>query len=56
MIKETQWMALHALSQCTSRVLLSGQRSVEEEDRDWRTVIGFAELGLEERYKYGFRP
>ncbi|KAG5338159.1 putative protein lysine methyltransferase SET5 [Termitomyces sp. J132] len=56
MIKETQWMALHAFSQCTSRVLLSSQRSVEEEDRDWKTVAGLAELGLEERYKYGFSP
>ncbi|KAG5641930.1 hypothetical protein DXG03_003956 [Asterophora parasitica] len=54
MIKDTQWMALHALAQCTSRVLLAGQRSHEEEDRDWKTVSGFAELGLEERFKYSF--
>ncbi|KAF5376059.1 hypothetical protein D9615_007697 [Tricholomella constricta] len=54
MIKETQWMAFHALAQCTSRVLLAGQRSPEEEDRDWKTMTGFAELGLEERFKYSF--
>ncbi|KAG6819917.1 hypothetical protein H0H93_007388 [Arthromyces matolae] len=54
LIKETKWMALHAFTQCASRVLLAGQRSVEEEDRDWKIVAGFAELGLEERFKYSF--
>jgi len=47
-------MALHALAQCTSRVLLAGQRSAEEEDRDWKTITGLAELGMEERFKYSF--
>ncbi|KAG6911095.1 hypothetical protein DXG01_004610 [Tephrocybe rancida] len=54
LIKETKWMALHAFAQCTSRVLLAGQRSTEEEDRDWKVVTGLAELGLEERFKYSF--
>ncbi|KAF8064044.1 hypothetical protein FPV67DRAFT_1782409 [Lyophyllum atratum] len=54
MIKETRWMALHALAQCTSRVLLAGQRSAEEEDHNWKIVTGFAELGMEERFKYSF--
>ncbi|KAG6812905.1 hypothetical protein H0H92_015457 [Tricholoma furcatifolium] len=54
MIKDTKWMALHAFSQCTSRVLLAGQRSAEEEDADWKIVSGFAELGMEERFKHSF--
>ncbi|RDB23340.1 putative protein lysine methyltransferase SET5 [Hypsizygus marmoreus] len=55
MARETQWMALHALAHCTARVLLAGQRSAEEERSDWRIIRGFAELGLEERFKYSFK-
>ncbi|KAF9468274.1 hypothetical protein BDZ94DRAFT_1287217 [Collybia nuda] len=51
--RETQWLALHALVQCTSRILLAIQHGRLEED--WKIVRGFAELGLEERFKYSFK-
>lgn len=50
-----QWMALHALAQCAARVLLAGQRTEDEEHHDWSIVRSFAELGLEERFKYSFK-
>lgn len=48
-------MALHALAQCTSRVLLAGQRGEEEEAADWAVVMGLAEMGMEDRWKHSFR-
>jgi hypothetical protein len=39
-------MALHALAQCSARVLLAAQRGVKEE---LDIVRGFSELGMEER-------
>jgi hypothetical protein len=53
--REAKWMALHALAQCASRVLLAGQRGEEEEHTDWDVVTGLAELGMEERWKHSFR-
>jgi hypothetical protein len=44
-------MGLHALAQCTSRILLAGNKSEE----DWAIVGGLAELGMEERWKYSYR-
>ena len=52
--KETQWMALHALAQVASRLLLVGQRSEEDLLRDWTVVESWAGLGMEERFKYSF--
>jgi hypothetical protein len=54
--RETEWMALHALAQCTSRVLLANNRNKGEEVRmDWAVVAGLAELGMEERWKHSYR-
>ena len=39
-------MALHALAQCSARVLMAAQRGVTEE---LDIVRGLAELGMEER-------
>lgn len=47
-------MALHALAQVASRILLVGQRSEEELWRDWAVVQSWAGLGMEERFKYSF--
>ena len=49
--RRNQWMALHALVQSTARVLLSAQVGDGALDEDWRVVRGFAELGMEERFK-----
>ncbi|KAG1761207.1 hypothetical protein EDD22DRAFT_897873 [Suillus occidentalis] len=43
------WMALHALAQCTSRLLLASQQDAATFDLDWEVVQGLAELGMEER-------
>ncbi|KAF9481594.1 SET domain-containing protein [Pholiota conissans] len=53
--KDSQWMALHALTQCTSRVLLSNQYGDAALHSDWDIVKGMAELSLEERFKYSFK-
>lgn len=53
--RETQWMALHALTQCTSRVLLANQLSETAFQNDWDVVRGLAELGMEDRFKYSFK-
>ncbi|KAG0706186.1 hypothetical protein DFH29DRAFT_996092 [Suillus ampliporus] len=47
--RNAQWMALHALVQCTSRLLLASQKDAATFDLDWEVVQGFAELGMEER-------
>jgi hypothetical protein len=43
-------MALHALTQCTARVLLAIQRG-EAGEEEWGIMRGFAELGMEERVR-----
>lgn len=49
--KKTQWMALHALAQFTSRILLSSQLDEATLDADWQVARGLAELGMEERFR-----
>jgi hypothetical protein len=62
------WMALHALAQCTARLLLAHQqkqgrqragissRDSEEEGlrEDWSVYCALADLGMEERVKGGW--
>jgi hypothetical protein len=44
-------MALHALAQITSRILLAHQQQDEVGvDAEWQFVRALAEIGLEERY------
>ncbi|KIJ60899.1 hypothetical protein HYDPIDRAFT_97759 [Hydnomerulius pinastri MD-312] len=49
--RNAQWLALHALTQCTSKLLLSAQRDDGSLDDDLQVVQGLAELGMEERFK-----
>ncbi|KAJ3569106.1 hypothetical protein NP233_g5272 [Leucocoprinus birnbaumii] len=53
--RETQWMALHALIHCASRLLLADQASEQSFKEDWEIVRSLAELGMEERHKYSFK-
>ena len=52
--RESQWMALNALAQCTSRILLANQVGEETLKADWVIVKGLAVLGMEERFLYSF--
>ncbi|KAL4260379.1 Histone-lysine N-methyltransferase SET5 [Pleurotus pulmonarius] len=52
--RDTQWMALHALSQCTSRILLANQIDDSTLNSDWQVVKGLAELGMEERFQQSY--
>ena len=52
--RESQWMALNALAQCTSRILLANQVGEETLKADWEIVKGLAVLGMEERFLYSF--
>jgi hypothetical protein len=52
--RESQWMALNALAQCTSRILLANQVGEESLRADWIIVKGLAVLGMEERFLYSF--
>jgi hypothetical protein len=47
--RKAQWMALYALTQCTSRLLLASQKDDATFDSDWEVVQGLAVLGMEER-------
>lgn len=47
-------MALHALSQCTARILLAEQQDEATFASDWAVVRGLAQLGMEERAKGGW--
>ncbi|KAF8549830.1 SET domain-containing protein [Imleria badia] len=49
--RNAEWMALHALAQCTSRLLLSAQRDDGTLDEDIQVVQSLAELGMEERFR-----
>ncbi|KAF9221748.1 SET domain-containing protein [Gyrodon lividus] len=49
--RTTQWLALHALAQCTSKLLLSNQRDDGSVHDDLQVVQGLAEMGMEERFK-----
>lgn len=50
----TQWQALHALTQCTARLLLSEQRDEKDFLDDWNVITGLAQLGMEERARGGW--
>ncbi|KAJ6556895.1 hypothetical protein B0H10DRAFT_2121899, partial [Mycena sp. CBHHK59/15] len=54
-MREREWMALHALVQCTARMLLAAAAGDAPLAADWRIVRSFAELGMEERAKYSFK-
>ena len=47
-------MALHALAQCTSRILLAFQRDEAQAEEDWRFLRAMAQLGMEQRAKGGW--
>ncbi|KAF8440011.1 hypothetical protein L210DRAFT_3645933 [Boletus edulis BED1] len=49
--RSVEWMALHALAQCTSRLLLSSQRDDGTLHEDLQVVQGLAELGMEQRFR-----
>jgi len=49
--RNAEWMAFHALAQCTSRLLLAAQRDDGTLDEDLQVVQGLAELGMEERFR-----
>ncbi|OCH92551.1 SET domain-containing protein [Obba rivulosa] len=49
--RKTQWMALHALAQCTARILLTNQHDQSALQSDWEVVRAMAQLGMEERAK-----
>lgn len=54
-VRSKEWMALHALVQCTARLLLANAAGEETLASDWAVVRGFAVLGMEERARYSFR-
>ncbi|KAH7928037.1 SET domain-containing protein [Leucogyrophana mollusca] len=58
--RRAEWMALHALAQCTSRLLLAHQKDAEVQlANDLGVVRGLAELGMEERFqslRFGVEP
>ena len=43
-------MALHALTQCTAKILLDVQLDDETFKTDWNIVKSLAQLGMEERH------
>ncbi|KAI0315310.1 SET domain-containing protein [Amylostereum chailletii] len=50
--RKNSWMGLHALVQCTARILLAGQAADATAFReDWKTYTALATLGMEERAK-----
>lgn len=53
--KDRQWMALHALAQCMSRILLASQKDEATLRADWEVMRGLAALGMEERFNYSFK-
>ncbi|TFY56063.1 hypothetical protein EVJ58_g7864 [Rhodofomes roseus] len=52
--RQSEWMALHALAQCTARVLLAYQQDEAQAEADWRFVKAMAQLGMEQRAKGGW--
>ncbi|KAI0633060.1 SET domain-containing protein [Trametes polyzona] len=52
--RRNQWMALHALAQCTARVLLAYNQDEKAFEEDWEVVRSLAQLGMEERAKGGW--
>ncbi|KAJ6578825.1 hypothetical protein DFH09DRAFT_1148416 [Mycena vulgaris] len=54
-VRSHEWMALAALVQCTTRLLLANAAGRTALTADWHVVCGFAVLGMEERARYSFR-
>ncbi|KAI0363233.1 SET domain-containing protein [Pilatotrama ljubarskyi] len=52
--RRNEWMALHALSQLTARVLLAYNQDEKAFEEDWEVVRSLAQLGMEERAKGGW--
>lgn len=50
--RQADWMALQALAQCTSRILLTNELDQASLENDWDIVRGFAEIGIEQGLKY----
>lgn len=48
--RRNEWMALHALTQCTARILLAVQQDEAAYKADWEVVKALAQLGMEERH------
>lgn len=53
--RDGRWMALHALAQCMSRILLANQKDEATLRADWEVMRGLAALGMEERFNYSFK-
>ncbi|KAH9957510.1 hypothetical protein BC827DRAFT_1270204 [Russula dissimulans] len=54
--RKNAWMALHALAQCTARLLLAyqkqqGRQQADGGDEEWHVYSALADLGMEERAK-----
>ncbi|KAI6118164.1 hypothetical protein F5141DRAFT_604744 [Pisolithus sp. B1] len=49
--RKAEWLAVHALAQCTSRLLLASQADDDSLDVDLRVVQSLAVLGMEERFR-----
>ncbi|KAH9943894.1 SET domain-containing protein [Amylocystis lapponica] len=49
--RQNQWQALHALSQCAARILLTHEQDEAAFRADWEVFTSFAQLGMEERAK-----
>ncbi|KAH9957514.1 hypothetical protein BC827DRAFT_1157234 [Russula dissimulans] len=54
--RKNAWMALHALSQCTARLLLAyqkqqGRQQADGGDEEWHVYSALADLGMEEGAK-----
>lgn len=47
-------MALHALVQCTAKILLDEQQEQTAFDSDWEFVHSLAQLGMEDRARSGW--
>jgi hypothetical protein len=50
-VRKLEWQAVHALAQCTSRILLANQQGEDALKTDWELVKGLAVLGMEQRFK-----
>ncbi|KAI0742944.1 SET domain-containing protein [Daedaleopsis nitida] len=51
--RRNEWQTLHALAQCTARILLTYQQDEAAFLEDWDMVRALAQLGMEERAKSG---
>jgi hypothetical protein len=47
--RTTHWQALHALAQCTARVLLAAQGADSGVEEDWAIVSALAHVSVAER-------